>query len=257
MWAAVVIVVLVCGYVYTNSHLPSRFKQNKAIGWNAYFEVARQGGFFLIAGFCLALTLSCLVFAVMMLLNIPVYFGAKYIPFTFAHDLFNSRLVGMSVFSFLILSFTVLISISASYNAEKDFRNPEKRNGIFKEIASNNAIESLLLESIESGLLLLITLKSRKVYVGMVDEARFHHLDTDTIVIIPFMSGYRDKDTLTFCAEHNYADHYRNEGITLTSKPLSVYQFRHVLPLEQIESLSLFNPETYDKFQEVIKDKSN
>lgn len=59
-------------------------------------------------------------------------------------------------------------------------------------------MENILLESVERGLLLLVTLKSRKVYVGMIDEARFNQLDTNTLVLIPFMSGYRDKDTLTF-----------------------------------------------------------
>ncbi|MEY1278382.1 hypothetical protein AB7080_20390, partial [Providencia rettgeri] len=95
----------------------------------------------------------------------------------------------------------------------------------------------------------------RKVYVGMVDGIRFEGMDINTLVLIPFMSGYREKDTLTFHVEHNYTDHYSQQGINFSSEPLSVFQFRHVLPYEQIESFSLFNVNTYNVFQEVAKEK--
>jgi len=60
---------------------------------------------------------------------------------------------------------------------------------------------------------------------------------------------------LTFCVEHNYVDHYVKNDINLVSEPLSVYQFRHVLPVDQIESFSLFNVNTYESFQEDIQAK--
>lgn len=257
MWPAVVLVVLACGYLYTNRHLPSKFKQQKAVGWNAYFDVAVQGGLFLGSGLSITVVLWLLIWAVMCLFNIPWFFEWSLHKFTFAYDLLNIRLFGLSFFSAATLASTILVSIGAAKNAENKFKDPSQRNSILREVANNSAIESVIFEAIESGLLLLITLKSRKVYVGMVDEARFHHLDTDTIVIIPFMSGYRHKDTLTFVIENNYALHYEEEGITLTSKPLSVYQFRHVLPFDQIESLSLFNVNTFEKFKSRSTDKND
>lgn len=160
---------------------------------------------------------------------------------------------GMSMFSLLALSSTFFVSVGLAASATKDSKDPQKRKEIYREIAEHSAIESILLEALDKGLLLLVTLKSRKVYVGMVDEARLNLLDTSTLTLIPFMSGYRDKDTLTYRMEHNYAEHYLSQGITLTSEPLSVYQFRHVLPFDQIESFSLFNVPTYNLFQETIK----
>ncbi|EMF6669801.1 hypothetical protein RGI97_002828 [Serratia marcescens] len=255
MWAALIVIVLVCGYHYTKCHLPSRYKQNKAVGWNAYFDVALKGGEFLISGILLACVCVFLMFLLMFVLNILAYLGVPYQKFTFAHDLWKTRFFGMSMFSGLSLACTVFISIGQASQATKNSKDPQKRVEIFREIAAHSAVENILLESIEKGLLLLVTLKSRKVYVGMIDEARFNQLDTNTLVLIPFMSGYRHKDTLTFCVEHNYVDHYQSEGITLTSEPLSVYQFRHVLPVDQIESFSLFNVDTYETFQEIIKQK--
>ncbi|WP_312292793.1 hypothetical protein [Atlantibacter hermannii] len=251
MWAALVIIVLVCGYHYTNCHLPSRYKQNRAVGWNAYFDVALKGGEFLLGGILLTFCIVAFLYSAMFLLNIPFYFGAVYTKFTFASDLLSMRLMGLSMLSSLTIACTIMISIGQATNATKNNNDPNKRIANFKEIAKHSAIESLLLESIERGLLLLVTLKSRKVYVGMIDEARFNQLDTNTLVLIPFMSGYREKDTLTFCVEHSYVDFYKEHNITLTSEPLSVYQFRHVLPFDQIESFSLFNVSTYDSFQAI------
>ena len=186
-------------------------------------------------------------------MNIPSYLFKWYSPFTFASDFMNVRIFGIGMFSNLTIAFTIFVSIVKASEATNNYKDPKKRIEIFREIAAHSAVENILLESIEKGLLLLVTLKSRKVYVGMIDEARFNQLDTNTLVLIPFMSGYRDKDTLTFCVEHNYVDHYVKNEINLVSEPLSVYQFRHVLPVEQIESFSLFNVNTYESFQEDIQ----
>ncbi|MBC0852643.1 hypothetical protein [Pantoea stewartii] len=249
MWAAIIVIVLVCGYHYTKCHLPSRYKQNKAVGWNAYFDVALKGSEFLFSGILIAALITVVIYLFMFFLNIPAYLFNIYLPFTFAYEFSKIRVFGLSSFSALAIAFTIIVSIGKASEATKNHKNPEKRIEMFREIAKHSAVESVLLESIESGLLLLVTLKSRKVYVGMIDEARLDQLDTSTLVLIPLMSGYRDKDTLTFNVEHNYVDYYINNGIDLTSEPLSVYQFRHVLPFEQIESFSLFNINTYENFK--------
>lgn len=157
----------------------------------------------------------------------------------------------------LWLTSTILISVGNTIEARKSNRSLAKRIEGFREIAKDNAIEGIILESldkVQDGLLLLVTLKSRKVYAGMIDVARFEGMDTSSLVIIPFMSGYRDKDTLSFIVEHNYTSHYAKENITFESEPLSLYHFRHVLPYDQIESFSLFNVNTYIKFQQVLDD---
>lgn len=248
MWAALILVVLTCGYLYSSKYLPSKLKQQKAIGWNAYFDVAAQGGYFLLSGVTLTCAIWIALWALMSLLNILYFLDFLDEKLTFAWDILDLRIFGFKALSASAIGLTVLITIGAIANIEKKLSDPLKTSQMFKEIARSSSTESLLLESIERGMFLLITLKSRKVYVGMVDMARFDHLDTDTVVIIPFMSGYRHKDTLTFIVEHNYASYYQEEGITLTSEPLSVYQFRHVLPFDQIESLSLFSVDTFLKF---------
>ncbi|PHM61215.1 hypothetical protein [Xenorhabdus ishibashii] len=255
--AALVLVVLVCGYFYTSNHLPSRFKQKEAIGWNAYFDVALNGSLFLIQGIALSIVVWIILFLLMFFLNIPLYLGCECTPFRFAFTIFNSSFLGLKMPLFLTLGMTIAICISSSRDAAKEFSNPEKRRKLYREIASHNSVEKILLESIDMGLLVLVSLKSRKVYVGMVDESRFESLDTATLVIFPFLSGYRDKDTLTFYIENNYAIHYFENNITFDSQPLSVYHYRHALPREQIESISLFDTSTYYAFQSKLKKEEN
>ncbi|HEM6924093.1 TPA: hypothetical protein U2I32_003646 [Providencia rettgeri] len=258
MWAAIIVLVLVCGYLYVDTHLPSKYKLNKAVGWNAYFHVAVKGGEFLLQGAILALAVIIIVYTLMFVLNIPTYITGWYTPFSFADSITQYRISGMSFWSVSWLIFTILVSVGHASNARRDSVDLHKRIQSFREIAKDNSIEGILLETldkVEDNLLLLVTLKSRKVYVGMIDIARFEGMDTSSLVLIPFMSGYRDKDTLSFKMEHDYTQHYIDEGITFTSEPLSVFQFRHVLPYEQIESFSLFNVNTYKKFQEVANEK--
>ena len=56
------------------------------------------------------------------------------------------------------------------------------------------------------------------------------------------LSGYRDHQTLDLRVEHNYSAWYERHNITLTSKPRTALDFRKVILLDQIESLSLFEP---------------
>ena len=62
------------------------------------------------------------------------------------------------------------------------------------------------------------------------------------IVLIPMLSGYRDGETLSLRIEHNYSKWYADHDITLDSQPKSAMAFRKVIMLDQIESLSLFDP---------------
>lgn len=251
MWALVVVLILVCGHHYVDAHLPSKYKLKKSVGWNAYFIVVVKGFEFLVIGAILALAVITVLYIVMWFMNIPAYLWNFYAPFTYMNDLMKLRLAGFSAWSVLWLTLTVLTSLASRLNHRKFYQDHDNRMMGFREIAKDNAVENLIIESLDhvaNGILLFVTLKSRKVYVGMVDGARFQGLDTNTLVIIPFLSGYRAEDTLTFHIEHNYASHYENVGITEESSPLSYNQFRHVIPMDAIESFSLFNIDTYFSF---------
>ncbi|WP_237388429.1 hypothetical protein [Xenorhabdus sp. Sc-CR9] len=253
MWPVFITFVLICGYNYINSDIESKIELQKAQGWNAYFQVALKGGEFLVAGFVVAVFIDILLYSLMYILNIPTYLGAKYTPFTFATYLNELRYATASFFSWIVVVSTVLISIGQASIVKNRTENYQYRIDATRKNAKKDSVNELLLESLEGNLLVMVTLKSRKVYIGMVDAAKFYnfHTHSDAMVsIIPFISGYRDKDSLSFVIENNYAIIYDQKGITLNSEPLSVYQFRHILPIDQIESFSLFDADTYMSFRE-------
>lgn len=256
MSAALVVVVLVCGYLYINSHIPSKILFKKSTGWQSYFQVALKGSIYLIMAFVLLLIIWMVIFVIMLLCNIPHYIKPEWHEFSFAYDLWELHIAGIGVPFIVLVGMTIAISLGESKQAEKKLKNPDARRHIFQEIARSSPVESILLESLNSRqqLLVSITLKSRKVYIGMVHEARLEEHDTDTVVIIPFLSGYRHKDTLSFVEEVNYADHFKECGITFTSKPISLSQYRHVIPRDQIESISLFNSKMYAHFRQLKKE---
>lgn len=255
MSAALIVIVLVCGYLYINSHIPSKHKFKKSTGWHSYFQVALKGSYYVFVSFITLLIVWVILLATMWLLNLPLIFTDKYKAFTFAYDILNVKFVGLGLPFFLLVFVTALMSFGESKNEEKKLKNNSERLRLYKEIADASPIEAIMLESMTSNnnLMVSISMKSRKVYIGIIHEARLEDHDTDTIVIIPFLSGYRDKDTLNFVEEVNYAEHYNECGITYDSHPISLSQYRHVIPRDQIESVSLFNSDMYTKFKQKRK----
>lgn len=251
MSAALIVIVLVCGYLFINSHIPSKHKFKKSTGWHSYFQVALKGSYYVFVSFIVLLAAWIALLVTMWLLNFPLIFTDKYEAFTYAYDVLNVKFVGLGLPFLLLVVITALMSFGESKNEEKKLRNNHERLRLYREIASASPIEAILLESMTSNMNLMvsISMKSRKVYIGIVHEARLEDHDTDTIVIIPFLSGYRDKDTLNFVEEVNYAEHYNDCGITSDSSPLSLSQYRHVIPRDQIESVSLFNSDMYTEFK--------
>lgn len=253
MWPIVVIFVLVCGYHYINSDIPSKSELKKAQGWNAYFQVALKGSEFLIGGAVLAIAIQVVFYGAMLILNLLYYMGIDYSKFTFADDLNNWRFITFSYFSWLVAICTILICIGQASEAKKRNNNLDLRFKLIEALSQKDSIKKLLLESIDLGFLIMVTLKSRKIYVGIVDNEKFFNLSThadDSFSIIPFLSGYRDKYTLSFVEDCNYTLIYDEKDISFESMPLSFQQFRHIIPISEIECISLFDSETYLLFKD-------
>lgn len=71
--------------------------------------------------------------------------------------------------------------------------------------------ELLLDEALHKAQAVMVTLGSRKVYIGYLLSAPEPKADRKNIEILPTFSGYRDKDTLDLTLTNNYATAY--EGI--------------------------------------------
>lgn len=282
MWPLLVLLIPLFGYMYVDSDHYLKYKLKKSDGWHAYFLVSVQGLHLLLSMINSLLQLAVLFYFGMFAL----FFGVGIIdsvvtlwsvlPRTFVGfidivltSLTNAWLLQFWDFFIFIagllkqlmtpnkISIILLVSLSI-YSVSKSISNASQQNDeeviekVRQRIAQDSQVDAMIFEAEEAGLLVMITLKSRKVYVGQILGKNIGYTDMKEISLIPILSGYRDKDTLSFNVEHDYSDYYSRENITESSSmPLS--HFQQVIFYDQIESMSLFDSETYKKFQKTKK----
>lgn len=249
MGPLIIMVVLVCGFWYTENHYQSRIRQARSNGWNSYFYVAMHGCKFAIQGFFVISVFFLLLLITTWIFNIISLFWPE------LHANFYSWMTDVKIMSypmFFVLSMLMAgwLAYQQGVKAKQALENEETRQQAYREMAAQDGIESLLVQAIDEGKLIFVTLKSRKVYIGYVAAPRMEHQDTQHLAIIPYISGYRDKDTLRYHEQHRYYDLYLSKNITADSSPLNLKHFRHVIPMEQVEAISIFDTETYKSFDD-------
>lgn len=249
MGPLIIMVVLVCGFWYTQNHYQSRIKLARSNGWNAYFYVAMHGCKFAIQGFGVIAVLFVTLLLVSGVINLlgliwPSIHADLYSWMT------DIKVMSYPLFFVLSLMMACLLAFGQGNNAKRSLENDDIRQYAYREMAAQDGIESLLVQAIDEGKLIFVTMKSRKVYIGYVAAPRMEHHDTQHLAIIPYISGYRDKDTLRYHEQHRYYELYLSKNISYDSEPLNFNHFRHVMPMEQIEAVSLFDTETYKSFDE-------
>lgn len=254
MNVSLIVVILVIGFLYTRHHPPSRFRQKRETGWNSYLHIAYWGFAFSVLGATLTLLFMYLLNGLAWFFNVfPILFGQDYRFPLWGSQWMHATLVGNLAWGTLLaLGLGAILAYGMAINqADAIFSSVDEQMKEYSKLAQSDGLEQLLFESMQERLLVLITLKSRKVYVGKVEQPRLLHGDLENIVIIPMLSGYRDKDTLKFIVLHSYSDYYVEHDITEKSDGLNLSHFRTVIPAREIESASMFDLETYINFSDL------
>lgn len=240
MGTAIFMVLMVCGYWYTSRDLSTRFKIKRSFGWDVYFLVALYGCIFVLQG-VLATGLLWL-----LLLGLSLAANTFHLtPHNYANwqmEFMNWSFLGIQAPVVIMLAFAILFCLYRSNWAGSARLDDEGRKKLYKRLARSSGIEQLLYQCMEEGELALVTLKSGRIYVGMIHTATLEYEKTANIVLIPMLSGYRDGHEMSLRVEHNYSKWYADHDITLDSEPKSAMAFRKVIMLTQIESLSFFDP---------------
>lgn len=240
MGTAIFMVLMVCGYWYTSRDLSTRFKIKRSFGWDVYFLVALYGCIFVLQGVLATGLLWLLLLALSAADNTFQITSQKYADWQI--EFMNWSFLGIQAPVVVMLAFAILFCLYRSNWAGSARLDGEDRKTLYKRLARSSGIEQLLYQCMEQGELALVTLKSRRIYIGMIHTATLEYEKTANIVLIPMLSGYRDGEKMNLCIEHNYSKWYAEHDITLDSEPRSAMDFRKVIMLDQIESLSLFDP---------------
>lgn len=121
---------------------------------------------------------------------------------------------------------------------------PKAREGALNDkerikIRNIDSISELSITALERNMPLRVNLKSGKVYIGMMVEEQFERVDKDHLMMIPYMSGFRTKETGQMVLDCSYIDLYEKKQIL--SNTDKMLEFRSVIRLNEVESISLFD----------------
>ena len=116
----------------------------------------------------------------------------------------------------------------------------------------NDFLEMMLADAGREVKLVSITLKNRKVYIGLVTRTFNPMYERRHVQLLPFKSGYRDSSNLELILTTDYALAYarmiEQMPAILTS---GIRDFEIVIPVAAIESINLFDPDAYIFFNPV------
>lgn len=240
MGTAIFMVMMVCGYWYTSRDMSSRLKIKRSFGWDVYFLIALYGCIFVLQGVLATGIIWLLLLFASGVNNAFALYSSENVHWNV--DFMTWSFLGIQAPVVLMLAFAIVFCMYRSNWAGSARLTAGSRKELYQYLSRSNGIEQLLLQCMEEGQLAWVTLKSRRIYIGMIHAATFEHASTANIVLIPMLSGYRDARTLNLAIEHNYSQWYHNHNINFSSSPKSALEFRKVIMVHQIESLSLFDP---------------
>lgn len=226
--------ILILGYIYAQEVQYEKFRLKHSNGWEAYVYLGKNGLAFLSLSTLFVATILLLLFIIEYCLSFfdrTLYLDIAYRGLNFSQ--INSTAI------FIIIAI-VLISVRVSYTmALIDIRSSEFLDNLKQE----HGILNIVARSITENKTVKISLKSRKVYVGFVKSENLDGVSLDNIVILPILSGYRDKDNLRVSFDCNYLSVYEK------SDSADIDDFRLVIKMDEVESISLFDSKYYKEFE--------
>ena len=254
-----ILLILVLGYRYTNAIPAEKIALKRSSGWEAYVRMGSHGiRFVWNAIFVYAIIVVCTVISIYFIALISHIFNidgySEYLKYIIVLSTIKSHDIGLHDVMITLLAFA---SCSASTREENNKSQEDQR----KEIRKQDAILNIIIDAAERLHPVKISLKSRKVYIGLIQAEQFERPDLDNVTTIPFYSGHRDKDTLNIIFDSNYIKVYEkhygeifsNDSTnSLSPKDMQkLEEFRIVIRLSEIESISFFDLAYYfDDFAE-------
>ncbi len=213
----------ISGYWFLTHLYYTRYGMLRDSGYHVLFKSAFSG---------------CLLFAgaylIIVLLPNPYLsciseIWKSYVPFDYS---------GTVVLSFL-LGIILPLAINLFYGKEKAMRRTARESG--------NLIELLIRENNESGQLVELSLRSGKSYIGFVLESGIARHGESDVALLPLKSGYRKEDTRELEITTDYAPVLWQ---SLEESPSLVYEdFRIVIPMSEIVTARIFDPDVYARFK--------
>ncbi|HGA3039281.1 TPA: hypothetical protein ACIR5X_000775 [Serratia marcescens] len=213
MFALLLIPILVSGYILVVANLYHYYQLHRYDGQLLYLKVAAHGTMSVVFVLAAALTMK-LVFPdfhpiaiVSDVLNVKKTIDSNKVE-TWLALISIATIISSLLWVTLVWGKNVYLGFFCEKQHHKDIFHAKKLRVLRKTI-SNSTLDSMLLDAMESNpkKSILVTLSSRKVYVGIVNgiqEPTENEAPNSYISIFPLMSGFRDKDTLSITFNNFY-----------------------------------------------------
>jgi|GEM_PF-1396653 len=148
-----------------------------------------------------------------------------------------------AILSLVFIGITLAI---CNYILDKD----EMKKRVIRQ--DDDAFEMTLLQSFEKNSNVLITLDSRKVYVGKVTDTYFRVNDEiRSVMLNPLTSGYRDPNNFKIDFTTYYGMIYKQIIESPDDFEVKISDFSVAIRYDKIVSVSPFDPKTYTKFRKL------
>ena len=214
------------GFLFTDKCLRYRYEFPREQGQRLYLRAILFGLPFLVAAYAIyqsSLWLS-------QLLNLPALFSLHAQQATFIVCASNLVLAWLSA---------VLYNRRLGKTGEFDALN---------KAMSKNDYDAILWRGLQQNVPVLISLESRKVYVGLITRT-LDTRETSHLTLLPIFSGHRDPDTLQFQISVTYEPVLKcMKDVDLSDRHQfeALVGFCKAFPRNRIVSMHLFNKHMYD-----------
>lgn len=247
---------LVAGYVFVYQYPATKYKHTRTEGWNTYLHAGAWGFLFSI----FSTIITCLVFGLDDGEK-PGLTAASIVFLTPTLAFLTGRSMRVRYYGFPDIITTVLNhkhcpkwlhSKSLPWVTQFNEGVPEKQRKRILDIVMHHPLEKLVILSASNPPKpVFISMKSRKVYIGLITNSGIEHGKLDYISIIPLISGYRKEDDFRFVETVQYAEMYK----AIDRSRLG--EFTAALPVEEIESAKFFDYAVYEHFKSLDGQKES
>ncbi|MFV0574010.1 MAG: hypothetical protein ACK5NC_01090 [Vibrio sp.] len=246
MSAVFIALALVSGFIFTQLHIPARYRQKRTTGWDSYFYVATKG-----ALLGLSAAIFCIIFDYYNIVAVVL----NKLGFEFKNfDSLSITIEDIKVGAWSVTS--IILAYISGGISKLVYRSSDKRNRAITKTLACDYMDTFWIRAMVEIRPVLVTLKSRKCYVGLaLGDVGAMEDGCNSLLILPLLSGYRDKDDLSLEINTNYYKHYLENEIGENSPNLNLSHFQNVLPKSEVESLSFFDIDTFRAFKKEERQK--
>ena len=246
---------IIIGYFFKKKHFYLNYKFSKLNGHHLYFSSAAFGFIFVL--------ISTIIYFIFVNIYIAAYcfFSDEYVLkisfFKSIRTIFSEKNFAINAFFIYILA--ILISWLLYLYEKKSIKGiDDLHNPLFFNIISDDPTDILLNLSASSentdnsidyeDRIIMLTMRDRKVYIGVVSEIRKNMFSrfsqgSDDFKFMPLISGYRDKDTLDLIRTTIYSDAVEKKlNITIVLKKSEILTLTKIKSDQLNNFLSYGNP---------------